>query len=352
MSKCVCSCTPNSTRLLLALGTCTYVNTIVTTIYRYVGFLMQSDSPAVEAEMASSNTSQDILKDLDSILAGIQWKGPPSDLSHLEPSSLKKIGNQESVTSQRIMTRALKKVKETGGVLRVCSVGCHDGSLDQLILEGLKEYQVQYVGLDGDEQVLEGAMEKLSVVSENNNNIEVKTIVVDYDNEDMDDLQQLSLEAFDLIWMVNCTYYASSLLSLLQSFSELLKTSGEMLIVSSSKQSLEELVTRFWFHQRQHELQTTEFVLEALAQLKLPHLVEKAPVVFTLTPYTYFSDNCESPASALVLDHLVFCRLTDYPPEVKKMVMKYLKNISKMHEDKDSICITSMSDLVTVHKDS
>lgn len=298
--------------------------------------------------MASSSTVQEILKALDCVLADIKWKGPPSDLTHLDSpvhlASFKKLGNQEHVTSQRIITHALHSAKQTGRILRVCSIGCEDGTLDQLILEGLKGIEVQYVGLDMDEQVLEGAMEKLSGITANS--IQVKTIAVDY--EDMDALKQLALEPFDLIWMVNCTYYAALLIPLIQGVFELLKPSGDMLIISSSKQSLEQLVTRFWFHQRQHELHTTENVLQALTQLQLPYLVNKEPVVLDIT--SHLSGNFESATSALVLDHLVFCRLSDYPSEVKTLVIQYLQNISEISETSSSIKLISMSDLIQVPK--
>lgn len=294
--------------------------------------------------MTSSNIAQEILKALDCILANIKWKGPPSDLTHLDSpvhlAAFKKLGNQELVTSQRIITHALRRAKQTGGVLRVCSIGCEDGTLDQLILKGLKDIKVQYVGLDMDEQVLEGAMEKLSGIS--SNSLQVKTIAVDY--EDQDALKQLALEPFDVIWMVNCTYYATSLRPLIQGVLELLKLSGDMLIISSSKQSLEQLVTRFWSHQRQHDLHTTENVLQVLTQLQLPYVINKEPVAIDIT--SHIRDNFESAASALVLDHLVFCRISDYPPEVKKLVLEYLQSISEMFET--SIRIISMSDLIQV----
>lgn len=282
---------------------------------------------------------------LDSVLSEMKWKGPPSDLSHLDSPdhmlAFKRLGNQEQVTSQRIVAHALRSAKQAGGVIRVCSIGCGDGTLDRIILEALKEIKVQYVGLDMDEQVIEGAMETLSDIPPP---IELKAIAADY--EDIDALKLLALEPFDLIWMVNCTYYAASLIPLIEGALELLKPSGNMLIISSSKQSLEELVTRFWSHQRQQELHTTETVVQTLEHMKLPYSVSKEPIVFDLT--LHLKDNFRSEASALVLDHLVYCRLSDYPPEVKKFVINYLQSISKVLDT--SINIISMSDLIQVYK--
>lgn len=279
--------------------------------------------------MATSSSEQEILQALDCILAGLKWKGPPSDMSHLSSpahmESFKELGNQEEVTSRRITTHILHLAKQNGGVLRICSIGCEDGSLDQLILNDLKEIRVQYVGLDMDEQMVEGAMEKLSETSPH---VEVTTIAVDY--EERDTLKQLALEPFDLIWMVNCTYYATVLDPLLQGVLELLKPSGVLLIISSSQQSIEQLVTRFWSHQRQHQLHTTENVLKVLTQLNIQHLVNQEPITFDLT--THLREDFKNISTDLVLDHIVFCRLSDYPPEVKKLVIDFLKSIAEITE--------------------
>lgn len=64
------------------------------------------------------------------------------------------------------------------GVLRICSIGCEDGQLDRLILEGLDDVKVQYMGLDTDELVVEGALERLQGLSPN---IETNAVAVDYE---------------------------------------------------------------------------------------------------------------------------------------------------------------------------
>ncbi len=129
--------------------------------------------------MTTPRNEQEILKSLDSALDDIKWKGPPSDISHLNSpehlESFKKLGNQEQVTSERIIYHALQIEKRSGGALRICSIGCEDGSLDKFILQGLKDVTVQYVGLDSDELLVEEAKESLAGVSPN---IEVHTVAV------------------------------------------------------------------------------------------------------------------------------------------------------------------------------
>ena len=297
--------------------------------------------------MATFKSPQEILKSLDSLLAGIKWKGPPSDISHLQSSShlasFKKLGNQEEITSRRVITQTLMMYdeKQVKGSFRVCSIGCEDGSLDRLILDGIKELNVEYVGLDNDEQMVDMALEELRDISPN---INITTMEVDY--EDNNALEQLHLEKFDVIWMVNCTYYATSLNSLLQGGFSLLKPSGIMLIVSSSKESVEELVTRFWFHQRQDQLKTTESVVFTLHQLGIPYRIKREPITLNLTEQ--LNEDFQSDESKLVLDHLVFCRLTDYPPQVRELAVKFLKSIAEIN--KTSSKIVSMSDLIQIRR--
>ena len=297
----------------------------------------------------SSGEEKEILKKLDNILDSIQWKGPPSDISHLNcPAHLarfKELGDQEEVTSRRLVRHALVHTKrvlgEGGPALRLCSIGCEDGTLDKIILDGLKEIKVDYVGLETDEQVCEAAMEKLAGVSPN---ISVKTVMVDYEEED---LVGLGLEVFDLIWMINCTYYAQQLTPLIQGASRLLKSTGELLIISSGKQSIEQLITRFWCHQRpEHPLRTTESVVEVLSQLNLPHTISREPISFNLT--APLKEQFQSQQSLLLLDHLVYCRLTDYPPEVGQLVAQFLQNIAQTNSDTSLTVVSSMSDMITV----
>ena len=298
--------------------------------------------------MASEN-EREILKRLDSVMAGIQWKGPPSDLSHLNSQShlaaFKELGNQEEVTSSRLIACALRhaeaKVVEAGDSLRICSIGCEDGTMDKIILEGLKGIKIDYVVLEGDEQVCESAIEKLTGISPS---IAVSAKVVDYEEEDM---VGLDLGAFDLIWMINCTYYTQHLSSLILRATHLLKPTGELIIISSSKQSIDQLITRFWCHQRPElPLNTTESVLEVLSELVLPHTISRKPVSLNLT--APLKEKFQTPQSLLLLDHLVYCRLTDYPPEVSQLVIQFLQNIAQTDADKSLDVVSSLSDMITV----
>ena len=254
------------------------------------------------------STPAQILSAIDGVLSNTKWRGPPSDMTHLhDPQHLevfKHLGNSESVISQRIVDKAQALIESSSPKeFRICSVGCEDGSLDKVVLDKLSKtnpsIKFYYTGIETDEQVCEAAEERLSEIA---SNIQVKFIVKDYEELSKGDFT----EAFDLMFMVNCTYYASSLEQLLKGAVQLLKPSGELIIISSSRQSFEELITRFWSHQRTHDLHTSETVTATLSKLKIKHSVDKAPVTFDLTEC--FNDDFKSASSLLILDHLVFTR--------------------------------------------
>ena len=76
--------------------------------------------------------------------------------------------------------------------------------------------------------------------------------------------------------MANCTYHASALDPMLTGATQLLKPGiGELVIISSSRQSLYELITRFYSHQRTYELYTAETVTAALGKLGINYKVEQ-----------------------------------------------------------------------------
>jgi len=299
--------------------------------------------------MAAAETEKAILEELDSILQSTQWKGPPSDISHLNNpdhlATFKKLSNSEEVISQRISTYLIahgQKVLGTGGTVRVCSIGCQDGALDQSILEGVGKTQVEYVGLEPDEDLCDAASEKLTSAFPN---VSISTKAVDYEEEN---LTELNLLPFDLVWIVNCSHCADQLGPLLQTAAKLLKHTGVLLVVSSSKQSLDQLITRFWSHQRpKYPLHTTETIQPVLSQLGLAHTVHRDSVTFDLTDL--LEDDFQSPESLMVLDHLVFCRLTDYPPEVLRLVVQFLKTMSHASSsDSNQTLVSSVSDMITI----
>ena len=291
--------------------------------------------------------SDDILKHLDHLLKDTPWKGPPSDLSHLgDPEHLeafKRLGNYERAISKWIVDGAKQLVasmKPIAKMFRVCSIGCGDGSFDSLVLKELaKMYPTmafQYVGVDLDERVCEIAEEQAEGIAPN---ITAETVA-----EDFQDLHKEDIGDFHLITVKpNCLYYAD-LLPLLKSVVKLMKPSGELLIISSSRQSFDNLITRFWHHQHKQELNTTEMIVSALQEMSIKYKVIRQSLVFDLTQC--FQERFDTQYSQQILDHLTLVKLSDYAPEVSQACVEYLRTIAEGKPDK--YLITSVCDMIVV----
>lgn len=296
--------------------------------------------------MAARN-SESILKDLDKILEGSPWKGPPSDLSHLSDpdhlESLKKLGNYEEVVSKWIAEKASKLINSTE--FHICSIGCADGALDSLILSqlatGSPRVAFQYVGIDIDEQVCEVAEDRLSALAPN---VKAKAVSRDYD-----DLEEEDLASFDLIMMINSAAFAhdaASLERMLRGASQLLKPKGELIIISSSRQSFGALITRFWLHQYKHVMYTTELITEELKKIGSTSKVLKKAINFDLTEC--FTDKFESVHSKQILDHFTLVRLEEYAPTVSELCIKYLESIAQ--EKPNKYIVVSICDMIVVSR--
>ena len=145
--------------------------------------------------------------------------------------------------------------------------------------------------------------------------------------------------------MANCTYHASALDPMLTGATQLLKPgTGELVIISSSRQSLYDLITRFYSHQRTYELYTAETVTAALKKLGIKYKVEHETTTIDLTQQ--FAEGFLSEEAALILDHLVFTRLQDYAPEVAKLCVEFLRSISITNRAKT--VVTSVSDMIVI----
>lgn len=296
--------------------------------------------------MAGRN-ARSVLKDLDKALQQVNWKGVPSDISHLcDPDHMeafKKLGNNESVISSWIVQEVTTRIN-SALEYKICSLGCQDGKLDQMVLSKLAKnhpkVKFQYTGIEADEQVCETLEEQLTGSIPN---VETTIVTLDYDEITKDDIS----EQFDLILMASCTYFAPSLEPMLKGAIELLKPSGELVIVSSSKQSIDELITRFWFHQRKHDLNTTEILAATLAKLGIKHKISKETVTFDLSEG--LKEKFASPPSQMILDHLVFTHLEDYPPEISKLCVEYLEALAE-HKPNGKQVVTSLSDMIVITK--
>ena len=236
------------------------------------------------------------------------------------------------------LTKQAEKVIETlgQGTLHVCSVGCGDGKLDKEILASLSAAHpaltIEYVGVGLCEQVCEEVAREMEGVGDN---VVVQVIARDYS-----ELSKEEVGMFNCVLMVNCLCYSSAPDVTLEAVLQLLEPAGELIIVSSSRHSVDELIGRFWKHQRHYDLCTTEDVVDMLQKSGRKHSISQLPVTFDLS--SCIKDGFECKESKLVLDHMMQVNMEEYSPAIRELVVKYLVNISAEGS------VKTMSDVIAI----
>lgn len=290
-----------------------------------------------------------ILAHLDQLLKETSWKGPPSDLSHLaDPQHLQEfkevvLGGAYDKTVPDWVLKEVRKTVELAqdkSSFRICSVGCGDGSLDKQILTELAvsnpSLEIQYVGVGLCEQGCEEVEGELEGLAEN--------VIVQVVAKDYAELSKEELGTFNCVLMVSCLCYSTAPEATLKAVLELVKPEGELIVVSSSRQSVDELIARFWKHQRHYDLCTTENVKDMLQKMGMKYSVSQLPVTFDLSQC--FNENFESINSRRILDHIVQVNMDEYSPAVSEACTEYLEAIAVGPPEKK--VVESLSDMIIV----
>ena len=118
------------------------------------------------------------------------------------------------------------------------------------------------------------------------------------------------LGTFNCVLMVSCLCCSMAPEATLKAALELVKPEGELIMVSSSRQSVDELIARFWKHQRHYDLFSTENVKDMLQNIGMKYSMSQLPVTFDLSQC--FIENCESVNSRRILDHIVQVNMDEY----------------------------------------
>ena len=118
--------------------------------------------------------------------------------------AFKRLRNSHVMISQKTVEKAKVLIQPAGG-FRIHSIGSEDGFLNKLVLSELSKafssIKFHYMGIEMDEQVCDAAEGNLSGVA----NVELNW------SQKIMELLRDDFAPFDLMLMVNCTYYATSL---------------------------------------------------------------------------------------------------------------------------------------------
>lgn len=298
----------------------------------------------------ASKSPQVLLYELDKLLHDTPWRGPPSDLDYLtDPDHL--LHFQKVVLGGAYYDTMAewigKQVEQTLEALRkkesfhVCSVGCGDGVLDKKIIGMLSaahpSLAIHYVGVGLCEQGCEEVERKMEDVGDN---VVVQVVASDYSDISIDEVGR-----FDCVLMTSSLCYSTAPEATLESVLQLVKPNGQLIVVSSNQQSFDELISRFWKHQRNYNLCTTEWVRGILEKMGKKYSEKQLPVMFDLSQC--FNDQFKSDQSKLILDHIMQVNMDEYDPAIRELVICFLNTIA-VGQSENGI-IESLSDMIIIN---
>ena len=200
--------------------------------------------------------------------------------------------------------------------LKVLSVGCGDGFLDNMILSKVLASSptatINYTGLDINPQFCTESEERLQHLP-----IAKKFICENFDKWDVD-----KLETYDFIQVVHVHYYFQQLQSAFLKMRQLLSNKGRCVVLGAQSGPVIQLIAQFWKHEGKQDFWTMNYVVEALEEMRIPYQLQDVYAEIDLS--SCFKDNWTSNISRFVLDFLCGTKMSEYPDNITKLCIAYL----------------------------
>ena len=200
--------------------------------------------------------------------------------------------------------------------LRVLSVGCGDGILDNMILTKVlascPTANISYTGLDINPHLCTETKERLQPLP----------ITKNFICENFDRLDASELETFDFIYLVHVQYYFQQLQPAFCKVRRLLSSEGRCVVIASPLNLQNSLSTRFWRHDGRHDFWTMNYGVKALEDIGIPYQLQDLYAELDLS--SCFKDGWSSNFSKFVLDFICGTKMDRYPDSIPKMCISYL----------------------------
>ena len=210
--------------------------------------------------------------------------------------------------------------------LKVLSVGCGDGVLDNMILTKVlascPTAQISYTGLDINPHLCTESEERLQHLP----------VAKNFICENFDRLDASKLETFDFIYLVHVQYYFQQLQSAFCKVRQLLSSDGRCVVIASPLNLQNSLSTRFWRHDGRHDFWTMNYGVKALEDIGIPYQLQDLYAELDLS--SCFKDGWSSDFSRFVLDFICGTKMDRYPNSITKLCISYLATATSGSPDK------------------
>ena len=195
--------------------------------------------------------------------------------------------------------------------LKVLSVGCGDGLLDNMILTKVlascPTAQISYTGIDINPHFCTESEERLQYLP----------VAKSFICESFETLDASKLETFDFIYLVHVHNYFQQLQPAFRKVRQLLSSKGRCVVIASPPNLQTNLATRFWTHEGKYDFKTMSDAVKVLEDISIPYQLQDFCTKVDLS--NCFKDGWSSNISRFVLDFICGTNLNRYPDNISKL---------------------------------
>ena len=246
-------------------------------------------------------------------------EGHAEDRSYAQQFKAFRGMTDEADLQSDIVSRHLLDALEANSLdreLKVLSVGCGDGLLDNLIitktLASCPTAQISYTGLDINPQFCTKSEERLQHLPI------AKTFIC----ENFETLDASKLETFDFIYLVHVHYYFQQLQPAFCKVRQLLSSKGRCVVIAAPPNLQINLAIRFWTHEGKYDFKTMSDAVKVLDNISISYKLQDFCTKVDLR--NCFKDGWSSNISRFVLDFICGTNLNRYPDNITKLCIAYL----------------------------
>ena len=228
-----------------------------------------------------------------------------------------------SSSQQQLVLRALKELislhEGSTGALRILSVGCGSGILDNQLISAIASSpeHFEYTGVDPNPVACRRFREDFEKLALPNVKLEVRTEAVESLNIN---------NPFDIIQLTHALYYFKDPADTLGKLRRLLAPGGKLIIVQAPNEYLNQLSECFWSHPTGQDIWFSECLEKYLIKQKIEFTCQRIYGEVDVT--RCFNEGC--PHGEKLLDFITQSDCRESDAEVRERCLHFLKKISRV----------------------
>ncbi len=244
-----------------------------------------------------------------------------------------------SSSQQQLVLRALKELISShagsAGALRILSVGCGSGILDNQLISAIASSpeHFEYTGVDPNPVACRRFREDFEKLALPNVKLEVRTEAVESLNIN---------KPFDIIQLTHALYYFKDPADTLGKLRRLLAPGGKLIIVQAPNEYLNQLSECFWSHHAGQDIWFSKCLEKYLIKQKIEFTCQRIYGEVDVT--RCFNEGCSHGEKLLDFITQSDCRESD--TEVRERCLHFLKKISRV--DGESLKVEHPTDVFVV----